>query len=167
MASVQNNNQVTTTENYAEQLRAKGLNEGRIKMLDEIDGNDKDGIQKSVFDVASAIMDGMTRNEAVEKFGEDLCNQVGQVMDLRNSNEDPTQGLPMYIKPEDAMRDLGITARQSGELAKLNNKNPEKGIQRGFYQIAEAIVNGKEIIDPSGMLTKRVEAVAKILRNED
>lgn len=152
----------TTQTSYSEQLKNRGVNAGHIRLLDELDGNDKDGIQSSVFDVACAFLDGMSREDAVEKYGEPLCSAVGQVFSI--TDEDPTHGLPMYIKPEDAMRDLGISAEQAGELAKLGNSGNPKGIQRGFYLIAEAIVSGRVIEDPSGMMQSRVETVQKILQ---
>ncbi len=152
----------TTQSNYSEQLKNRGVKAGHIRLLDELDGNDKDGIQESIFTVASALLDGMTREDAVDKYGEPICSAVGQIFSV--TDEDPTNGLAMYVKPEDAMRDLGISAEQAGELAKLGNNGNPKGIQRGFYGIAEAIVSGRTIEDPSGMMQSKVEAVQKILQ---
>lgn len=153
------------TDSYSSQLRNKGLDEGRIKLLNEADGNDKDGIQRPLFDVARDIMDGLSRDEALAKYDEKTVNIVGQIMDLR-IKEDPTDGLPMYIKPEDAMKELGISADQAGELARLNNNDPSKGIQRGFYQLAKKIIDKEPINDPSGLYSSKISAVQAILTNQ-
>ena len=167
VSSKQETSKVETnaTNNYSEQLKAKGLSSIMIKLLDELDGSDTDGIRENVYNAAIDCMSGLTREEAAQKYGEQLTNEIGKILDLTNQ-KDPTGELPMYIKPEDAMKELGISAKQAGELAKLNNQDSSKGIQRGFYMLAEKIVKGEKIDDPSGMFSAKADAVRAILQNE-